>query len=102
VVILLERAYVSRMLAMGEHDEDERFTWFRPPERNTIRPRKNESCIAVCCLSIGLTLGCPGFSLSILTSVAAFYSSRLHRLHCDIEPRHVALGWLDSYTVGAP
>jgi hypothetical protein len=43
-----------------KHSGDERFTWFRPPERNTLRPRENENCIAVCCLSVGFTLGFPG------------------------------------------
>jgi hypothetical protein len=33
------------------------FTWFGPPERNTLRPRENESCcITVCCSSPGLNL----------------------------------------------
>jgi hypothetical protein len=77
VVLLLERAYVSRMLAMGEHGGDERFMWFGPLEHNTIRPRENESYIVMCCSSVGLALGCPGFSLSILTSAAFFYSTRL-------------------------
>jgi hypothetical protein len=72
------------MLAMGEHGGDEEFMWFRPPERNTLRPRENGSFIAVCCSSVGLALGCLGFSLSILTSVAAFYGSRLHRLDRDL------------------
>jgi hypothetical protein len=71
---------------MGEHGGDEGFMWFRLPERNTLRPQENESCIAVCCSSIGLALGCLGFSLSILTSTIAFYSSRLQRLHYDLGP----------------
>jgi hypothetical protein len=25
------------------------FTWFGPPERNTLRPRENESCCIVVC-----------------------------------------------------
>jgi hypothetical protein len=33
-----------------------RFTWFGPPECNTPRPQKNESCIAVCCSNVGFTL----------------------------------------------
>jgi hypothetical protein len=65
------------MLAMGKHDGDEGFTWFEPPERNILRPQENESYITVCCSSIGLALGCLGFSLSILTFVVAFYRSRL-------------------------
>jgi hypothetical protein len=65
------------MLAMEEYGEDERFTWFGPPERNTLRRRENESCIAVCYSSIGLALGCIGFSPHILTSTAAFYNIRL-------------------------
>jgi hypothetical protein len=28
------------------------FTWFKPPERNTLHPRKNESCIAVCAVQL--------------------------------------------------
>jgi hypothetical protein len=33
------------------------FTWFEPPERNTLRSRKNESCcIIVCYSSLGLNL----------------------------------------------
>jgi hypothetical protein len=83
------------MLAMGEHGGDEGFTWFRPSECNNIRPRENDSCIVVCSSSIGLTLGCLGFSLSILTSVAIIYSSRLQWLHCG--PRVVG-----PYTVAAP
>jgi hypothetical protein len=74
------------MLAMEEHDGDERFMWFEPPERNTLRPRENESCITVCCSSVGLALGCPGFSLSILMSIATFYIIRLQWLHCDLGP----------------
>jgi hypothetical protein len=42
------------MLAMGGHGGDEGFTWFVSLERNTLRPRENESCVAVCYLSIGL------------------------------------------------
>jgi hypothetical protein len=64
------------MLAMGEHGGDERFKWLEPPERNTLCPRENGSCIIVCCSSISLALACPGFSLSILTSIVAFYSTR--------------------------
>jgi hypothetical protein len=30
--------------------------WFRPPERNPLRPRENGSCITVCCSNIGFTL----------------------------------------------
>jgi hypothetical protein len=82
------------MLAMGEHDGDKRFTWFGPPECNTLYPWENESYIAVCCSSVGLALGCPGFSLSILTSTAAFYSSRQKRLHYDLGPdRWPQSGW---------
>jgi hypothetical protein len=69
-----------------EHGGDKRFTWFRPPERNTLCTWENESCIIVCCSSVGLALGCPEFSLSILTSTATFYSIRLKRLHCDLGP----------------
>jgi hypothetical protein len=72
------------MLAMGEHGGDERFTWFGPSERNTLCLRENESCILMCCSSVGLALGFPGFSLSILTSAATFYSSRLQQLHCAL------------------
>jgi hypothetical protein len=32
------------------------FTWFGPLQRNTLRPRKNGSCIAVCYSSVGLAL----------------------------------------------
>jgi hypothetical protein len=33
------------------------FTWFGPPERNTLCPRENESyCIVVYCSSLGLNL----------------------------------------------
>jgi hypothetical protein len=71
---------------MGEHGGDERFTWFGPLERNTLRPRENESCIVACCSSVGLALGCPQFGLPILTSAAAFYSTRVHRLHYDLGP----------------
>jgi hypothetical protein len=39
------------------------FTWFRLSERNTIRPRENESCIAVCCSSVGLALSELGLNL---------------------------------------
>jgi hypothetical protein len=74
------------MLAMGEHGRDRRFTWFKPSECNTLRPRENESCIAVCCSSIGLALGCPEVGLSILTFTVAFYITRLQRLHCDLRP----------------
>jgi hypothetical protein len=45
VVLLLERAQVAQMLAMGEHSRDARFTWLRPSEHNTLRPRENGSCI---------------------------------------------------------
>jgi hypothetical protein len=86
VVLLLERAYVTQMLAMGEHGGDERFMWFGPPKRNTIRPRENESYIDVCYSSVGLVLSCHEFGLSILTSVVAFYSTRPLRLHCDPGP----------------
>jgi hypothetical protein len=72
------------MLAMRKYGGDEGFTWFRPPERNTLRPRENESYITVCCSSVGLALGCPGLSLSILTSTTTFYSSGLQWLHCDL------------------
>jgi hypothetical protein len=34
----------------------EGFTRFEPPERITLRPRENESCIAVCCSNVGLTI----------------------------------------------
>jgi hypothetical protein len=53
VILLLESVYISRMLAIGEHARDERFTWFRSLERNTLRLQENMSCIAVCCLSVG-------------------------------------------------
>jgi hypothetical protein len=56
------------------------------PERNTLRLWENGSCIAVCYSSVGLALGYSGFSLSILTSVATFYSTRLQRLQCDLGP----------------
>jgi hypothetical protein len=69
---------------MEKHGGDEGFTWFGPPERYTLRPRENGGCIAVYCSSVGLALDGLGFSLSILTSVAAFYSSRLQRLHYDL------------------
>jgi hypothetical protein len=37
------------------YDETRWFTWFRPPERNTIHQRENGSCcIAVCCSNLGL------------------------------------------------
>jgi hypothetical protein len=68
------------MLAVGEHSGDKRFMWFRLPKRNALHPRENGSCIAVCCSSVGLALRCPEFGLSILTSVATFYSTRLQRL----------------------
>jgi hypothetical protein len=42
---------------MGEHGGDEEFMWFGLPERNTLRPRENGNCIAVCCSSVGLALG---------------------------------------------
>jgi hypothetical protein len=51
------------MLAMGKHSGDERFTWFGPPELNTLCQRENESCIVVCCSNVGLAFGCPMFSL---------------------------------------
>jgi hypothetical protein len=72
------------MLVVGEHSGDERFMWFGPPERNTLHLWENGSCIAVCCSSVCLALGFPEFGLSILTSVAAFYSTRLQWLHCDL------------------
>jgi hypothetical protein len=82
------------MLAMGEHGGDRRFMWFGPPERNTLRPRENGSCIIVCCSSVGLALGYPEFGLRILTSVVAFYSTRLQRLHYDLRPdRWPQGGW---------
>jgi hypothetical protein len=28
------------------------FTWFGPPERNTLRPRENGSCIGVCTVQL--------------------------------------------------
>jgi hypothetical protein len=62
---------------MGEHGADEGFLWIRLLECNTLHPRENGSCIVVCYSSIGLALGYLGFSLIILTSAAAFYSSRL-------------------------
>jgi hypothetical protein len=71
---------------MAEHGGDEGFTWFRPPECNTLRPRKNGSCIALCCSSIGLTLGVLGSVPPIMVSVVAFYSTRMQRLHCDLRP----------------
>jgi hypothetical protein len=74
------------MLAMGEHGGDRRFTWFRPLECNTLRPRENENCIVVCCSSTGLALGCLESGLRILKFVAAFYSTRLQRLHCVLGP----------------
>jgi hypothetical protein len=74
------------MLAIGEHGEDERFMWFELSDRNTLHPQENESCIVVYCSSVGLALGCPMFRLSILTSVATFYTTRLQRLHYDLGP----------------
>jgi hypothetical protein len=68
------------MLAMGLHDGDEGFTWFGPPERNTLRPRENGSCIIVCSSSVGLALGYLGFNLIILTSTTTLYSSRPQRV----------------------
>jgi hypothetical protein len=61
------------MLAMVEHGGDERFMWFGLPERNTLCPRD-------------LALGCLGFSLSILTSAATFYSTSLQWLYSDLGP----------------
>jgi hypothetical protein len=74
------------MLAIEEHGGDEGFTLFGPLKRNTLCPRENGSCITVCSSSAGLTLDCLGLNLSILTSVAAFYSKRTLRLHCGIGP----------------
>jgi hypothetical protein len=71
---------------MEEHDGDKRFTWFEPPEHHTLHLRENRSCITVRWPSVGLALGCPRLSLSILTSVAAIYSTRLQLLHCDLGP----------------
>jgi hypothetical protein len=48
------------MLAKGEHGGDEGFMWFRPSERNTLRPWENGSSIAMCYSSVGLALGCLG------------------------------------------
>jgi hypothetical protein len=47
------------------------FTWFRPPERNTLRPRVNE--VVLLCLSVRLKSRGPFLSLA---SVRTFYSSR--------------------------
>jgi hypothetical protein len=94
VVILLERAYVSQMLTMGEHGGNEGFTWFGPAERNILCPRENGGYIALCCSSVSLALGVLGSVPPILTSVVAFYSTRLQRLHCDIRPdRWPQGGW---------
>jgi hypothetical protein len=74
------------MLAMVEHGGDERFMWFGLPERNTLCPQDNGLCIVVCCSSVGLALGCLGFSLSILTSAVTFYSTSLQLLYSDLGP----------------
>jgi hypothetical protein len=99
VVLLLERVYVSRMLAIWKHGGDKRFTLFGPPERNTLRPWENGSCITVCCSNVGLALGCPGFRLSILTFATAFYSTRPQRLHCDLGPDRWPQGGYHSDTL---
>jgi hypothetical protein len=82
------------MLAMGEYGGDERVTWFKLSEHNTLCPRENESYIAVRYSSVGLALGCLEFGLSILTSTTTFYSTRLQRLHSDLGPnRWPQGGW---------
>jgi hypothetical protein len=63
VVLLLERAQVAQMLAMGEHSGDERFAWLRPLEHNTLHPRENGSCIlcvaqAMAWLLVALSSAC--------------------------------------------
>jgi hypothetical protein len=63
MVLLLERAPVTQMLAMGEHSRDGRFTWFGLPKRNSLRPRENVSCIpcvaqAMAWLLVALSSAC--------------------------------------------
>jgi hypothetical protein len=61
--------------------------WFRPPESNTLRPRR-ESCIIVCVALFKAEL-----NLVSLIVHLTFYSSMTRWLHCD-------LGWWDPSTVG--
>jgi hypothetical protein len=56
VVFLLERAWFTQGVSYEGTRWTQEFTWFGPPERNTLYPRENERCITVCCSSIGLAL----------------------------------------------
>jgi hypothetical protein len=53
---LLERAWLAQGISYEETQWTRGFMWFRPPERNALRPRENGSCIAVCCSSVGFAL----------------------------------------------
>jgi hypothetical protein len=74
------------MLAMEEHDEDEGLCG---SGRQSVTPYVYGRFVLYCCWeskSLDHTFSCPRFSLSILTSTVAFYSTRSLRLHCDPVP----------------
>jgi hypothetical protein len=56
------------------------FTWFGPPERNTLRPWEMLYCY-VCVVLLKAE-----FNLSHPVAHPAFYSSRPWQLHCDAGP----------------
>jgi hypothetical protein len=73
VIILLERALVSWSSAIDE----QRFTWFRPLERNTLRPHENSFILLksdLACVSLSLFLF---FNPYEVASTRTFYNSSL-------------------------
>jgi hypothetical protein len=53
--------------------------WFEPPEHNTLCPRENESCIAVCFSNVG-------FALMILTFVWSFIAQGHDKYNVTYDP----------------
>jgi hypothetical protein len=70
---------VSDVLSYGRSWWRQGFTWFGPPEHNTLCLRENRCVVVLLCVELA-------FSPLILTSVVAFYSTRLLRLHCGHRP----------------
>jgi hypothetical protein len=96
VILLLKRAYVSRMLDIGKHGGDEWFTWFELSERNSLRPQENMSCITASYSNVGLALGVLGSLPQIQWPPCPFIAQDII-VTWRLGARHVALGWLKPY-----
>jgi hypothetical protein len=86
VVLLLEGLRSHKVLVIREYGGIRRFTWFGPPERNTLRPRVNgvvllclsarlRSSFVCLCVCLGVYM-CVSVCVRGCVSARTFYSSR--------------------------